>query len=356
MNNTVKIIAECGVNHNGDISLAKEMIDVAVESGADFVKFQTYKTENLVKKQCPMAEYQVTNLQENKSQYEMLKQYELSESNFLELFEYSQKKGIKFLSTPFDIESLLLLIRLGLKTIKISSGDLTNAPLLLEAAKSELEIILSTGMACLEEIDAAMAVLYWGYHNGQNEPESFQEILKFPPFEFSKLLYRKVSLLHCLSDYPARVEYVNLKAIKTLSDRYQLRTGYSDHTLGYHITCAAVALGAGVIEKHFTLNRNLPGPDHKASLIPSELTTMVKSIRDIENAMGDGIKKPQGNEIATALLVRKGLYVKNNIAKDQIITANDVACLRPVTSHSPTLFWDCINKKAEKDYSVGDPL
>ena len=356
MMNKVKIIAECGVNHNGDITLAKEMIDVACESGADFVKFQTYKTDNLVKKECPMAQYQITNLQENKSQYEMLKQYELSEDKFRALYEYCQKKEIQFLSTPFDRESLVFLIRLGLKTIKISSGDLTNAPLLLDAARKDVKVILSTGMAFFEEIDDALAVLYWGYHNPKNEPKSFRDILKFRPKDFSKDLFEKVFLLHCLSDYPAHVEHVNLKAMKALEDRYFLQTGYSDHTLGTHISCAAVALGACIIEKQFTLDRALPGPDHKASLTPVELKSMVKSIRDIEQAMGDGIKKPRGNEKETALLVRKGLYTKKCIAKDQVITDDDITCLRPASNHSPIFYWDYINRKAEKDYNIGDPI
>jgi N-acetylneuraminate synthase len=355
LKNKVTIIAECGVNHNGDLGLAKEMIHVAYEANADYVKFQTYKTENLIKKDCPMAQYQIDNLEEQKSQFDMLKKYELSEDNFCELYEYSQNLGIKFLSTPFDIDSLEFLYGLGLKTIKISSGDLTNAPLLLKASKKDLSLILSTGMATLEEIDAALSVVYWGYYS-KKEPTSYQEILDFSNEGFSKDLYEKVHLLHCLSDYPAPVEKLNLQAIKVLKDRYAIPIGYSDHTLGTHIPSAAVALGACVIEKHFTLDRALPGPDHKASLVPEELISMVQQIRDIELAIGDGIKSPTENEKETSKLVRKGLYAKNFIASGQNINDDDIICLRPETRSSPVLFWDFVNQKASKDFNPGDPL
>lgn len=355
LHNKVTVIAECGVNHNGDLKLAKEMIHAAYEANADYVKFQTYKTENLIKKDCPMAQYQIDNLEEQKSQFDMLKQYELSEDNFCELYEYSQKVGIKFLSTPFDMGSLEFLYRLGLKTIKISSGDLTNAPLLLEASKKDLSLILSTGMATLAEIDVALSVVYWGYYS-KREPTSYQEILDFSPQRFSNYLSEKIHLLHCLSDYPAPMENLNLQAIKVLKDRYAIPIGYSDHTLGTHVPAAAVALGACVIEKHFTLDRALPGPDHKASLIPEELIRMVQQIRDIELAIGEGIKRPTENEKETAKLVRKGLYAKKFIASGQNITANDIICLRPETRSSPVLFWNFVNQKASKDFNPGDPL
>lgn len=352
----VKVIAECGVNHNGDPSLAKEMIDVAYEAGADFVKFQTYQTDQLLKKECPMAQYQIENLGENKSQYEMLKQYELSEAQFHALYEYSQKKGIAFLSTPFDLFSLELLIQLGMKTIKISSGDLTNAPLLMMAAQKGLNIILSTGMASIEEIDAALAVLHWGYQYADRMPTSLRELLNEAPKNFSHTLYDRVCLLHCLSDYPAPAEHVNLRAIQTLSKRYSLEVGFSDHTLGDHIACAAIALGAGVVEKHFTLNPNFPGPDHKASLAPKDLIKFIQNVRDVERALGDGVKQARGKEVETAQLVRKGLYAKNFIAKHQVIREEDLLCLRPAARYTPLFYWDHINKPAEQEYQPGEPL
>lgn len=354
--NNVIIIAECGVNHNGDVLLAKEMIDVAYEAGADFVKFQTYKVDALITKECPMATYQIENLNETKSQYQMLKAYELKEEEFHELFEYAQKRNIKFLSTPFDLESLNFLISLGLDTVKISSGDLTNALLLFESARNQLKLILSTGMSSLEEVRQSLALVHWAYFN-KSDKQLHEEALKKYACKISyEDLFEKVSLLHCLSDYPAPVEHINLKAMKTMEAEFALNIGYSDHSLGTHIAVAAVAMGAKIIEKHFTLDRNLPGPDHKASLLPTELKQLVKEIRDTEKAMGDGLKVPRGNEFEVAQIVRKSLYAKKKISTGEIITKEDIICLRPMHRNSPMQYWDFLNEKSKQDYNPGDPL
>lgn len=354
--NKVTIIAECGVNHNGSLALAKEMIDVAFESEADYVKFQTFKVDSLVKKESPMASYQIKNLKESKSQYEMLKEYELQEKDFIELYEYSKKRGIKFLSTPFDFESLHFLISLGLDIIKISSGDLTNAPLLFTAAKNQMKLILSTGMANLEEVKTALSVLQWGYKRAGERPISLNQISEYSKSLPYTELYEKVVLLHCLSDYPAASEFINLSAMATLEKCFSLKVGYSDHSLGTHISVAAVAMGASVIEKHFTLDRNLPGPDHQASLTPDDLKNMVREIRDVELAIGDGIKEPRGSEKETSMIVRKSLYAKDFIQKGKKIRDEDVVCMRPSSSNSPTEYWDIIGSIAKKDYMPGDSL
>lgn len=353
----VTIIAECGVNHNGDINRAKAMIDAACEGGADYVKFQTFKVDALVKKDAPLAIYQKTNLKAEKSQYEMLKNYELSENDFECLYEYTINKNVaKFLSTPFDLPSLLFLKSLGLNTIKISSGDLTNGPLLLEAAKLGLSVILSSGMSTLEEIKIALSILKWGYERGSLEPSNLREIMDYAAEKDFRSISEKVSLLHCVSEYPAPSQLINLRAMTTLENEFSIPIGYSDHSLGTHIPVAAVALGAKIIEKHFTLDRDLPGPDHKASLTSNELKEMVYEIREVENALGDGIKIPRGNEKDTAKIVRKGIYAKALIKQGDLLTEDKIECLRPETQTSAVHFWDIKGSSASKDYQPGDPL
>ncbi len=353
----VIIIAECGVNHNGDIELAKEMIDVACEVGADYVKFQTFKVDALVKKDAPMAVYQKNNLKAEKSQYEMLKSYELKESDFKDLYEYAlQKDGAKFLSTPFDLDSLHFLKSLGLNMIKISSGDLTNGPLLLETAKADLSVILSSGMSTLDEVRIALSILKWGYEKGREDPLSLRDLLDYSSDQNFGSIAEKVSLLHCLSEYPAPSQLINLRAMTTLENEFSIPVGYSDHSLGTHIPVAATAMGAKIIEKHFTLDRNLPGPDHKASLTPTELKRMVWEVREIESALGDGLKVPQGNERDTARVVRKSMYAKGLIKQGDILTEDKIDCLRPENKTSPIHFWDIKGSSASKDYQPGDPL
>ncbi|MDI6917988.1 MAG: N-acetylneuraminate synthase, partial [Thermoplasmatales archaeon] len=283
------IIAEAGVNHNGEMNLAKKLIDTAKNAKADAVKFQTFKTGKILIKEAPKAEYQKETTGEG-TQYEMIKKLELSEKDFKELAGYAKQRGIMFLSTPFDEESADLLEKLNVPAFKIGSGDLTNLPLLEYIAKKDKTIIISTGMATLDEVrDAVNAIK----NAGNNQ----------------------IILLHCTSNYPAKIGDCNLRAMHTLEKEFNVPVGYSDHTLGITVSVAAVAMGASVIEKHFTLDKNLPGPDHRASLEPDELKEMVKKIRNVEKALGTGEKKPAESEMETQKVARKSIVAKVNIQK-----------------------------------------
>ena len=293
MSNKTYIIAEAGVNHNGQAELAFKLVDLASAAGADAIKFQTFKTESLVTKSAKKAEYQTQTTDNEESQYQMLKQLELSDELHHQLFEYAKGAGVDFISTPYDMESLDFLVDdLKLETIKLSSGDLTNAPLLYEVGKKHCKVILSTGMGTMDEISAALGMLLIGHLD--------QEI-KEPLFEYAKQTYRDhanhqylknyVSVLHCTSEYPASYEDINLQAMDTIRDEFGLTTGLSDHSEGVIIPVAAVARGATIIEKHITLDKTFAGPDHQASLSPEELHNMVTSIRHIESALGDGNKQ-----------------------------------------------------------------
>lgn len=309
--NKVFIIAEAGVNHNGDLKLAKKLIDIAVDAGADAVKFQTFKAENLVTKSALKAKYQQKNTSTNKLQFTMLKKLELSINDFKNLFAYCEKKNIIFISTPFAEESADMLDNLGMTIFKIPSGEITNKFLIQHIAAKNKKIILSTGMASLNEIDKAVNWIY--------------EVNSKP----------RLTLLHCTSNYPAAIEDVNLLAIKTMKKVFGLPIGYSDHTLGMEISIAAVTLGATVIEKHFTLDKNLKGPDHKMSLEPPELKAMIKAIRNVEKAMGDGVKKPALSEKNVKEIVRKSLVAKRDIKAGEVIKLNDLNIKRPGTGISP---------------------
>ena len=291
----VFIIAEAGVNHNGDVNLAKKLIDAAVEVGSDAVKFQTFKAEQVISKFAEMAEYQKKNLGKEESQLEMVKKLELKYEDFRYLKSYCHDKGIMFLSSPFDIDSVRFLKDLGLTIFKIPSGEITNYPLLREIGSYRKEVILSTGMASLGEIESALDVLI---ENGTER--------------------KNITVLHCNTEYPTPFEDVNLKAMLTIKEAFKVKVGYSDHTLGIEVPIAAAALGATVIEKHFTLEKSLPGPDHKASLEPHELKSMVKAIRNIERALGNGIKKPSKSEIKNINIARKSIVTKINIKKGRI--------------------------------------
>ncbi len=328
------IIAEAGVNHNGDINLAKELIDVAVEAGADAVKFQTFKAENVISVNAPKADYQKKTTAKDESQLEMVKKLELSFEDFKELKEYCERKGIMFLSTPFDIESARFLKDLGLEIFKIPSGEITNYPLLKEIGSYKKKVILSTGMADLGEIEDALNVLI---DNGTKRED--------------------ITVLHCNTEYPTPFEDVNLKAILTIKEALKVNVGYSDHTLGIEIPIAAVAMGAKVIEKHFTLDKNLPGPDHKASLEPDELKAMVRAIRNIEKAMGNGIKKPSKSEIKNIHIVRKYIVAKRDIKKGEIFTEENLTTKRiGKEGLSPMLWNKILGKKASKDISQDKPI
>lgn len=318
----VFIIAEAGVNHNGSLDLAKKLVDKALEAGVDCIKFQTFKSENLVSMSAQMAEYQKENLGKDESQYKMLKELEISFEEFKELKKYCEEKNIMFLSTPFDLESCDFLNDLDMKIFKIPSGEITNLPYLRKINSFGKKVILSTGMANLNEIQDALNVLK----------------------------DCDVSLLHCTTEYPCPYDNVNLNAIDTLRKEFKLEVGYSDHTQGIEVPIAAVAKGATIIEKHFTLDRNMEGPDHKASLEPNELKQMVTSIRNIEKAFGNGTKEPQECEKKNIEIARKSIVAKINIKKGEIFTENNLTTKRPGSGISP-MKWDCIiGKTATKDY------
>ena len=326
------IIAEAGVNHNGNMELAKKLIDVAVEAGADAVKFQTWKTELCITKDAKKADYQIENTKNSEeTQFEMVKKLELSFDDFYELADYCKKKSIIFLSTPFDIPSIELLHDIGVSIFKIPSGEITNLPYLEKIASYNKGIILSTGMSTLSDIEKALEIIIRG--GTQKE---------------------KISILHANSEYPTPMEDVNLNAMITIGNCFKLPFGYSDHTKGIEVDIAAVAMGASVIEKHFTLNNNLEGPDHQASLEPDELKNMVKSIRNIELALGDGIKRVTKSEAANRLLGRKSIVAKRSIKKGEVFTNENLIIKRPGTGLSPMLWYKIIGQSASKDFEIDD--
>ena len=326
------IIAEAGVNHNGDIAKAKALIDKGAEAGVDYVKFQTFKAEKLVTKQAQRASYQDKNTQNNDSQYEMLKKLELSQALHQELMDYCNQKGVKFLSTGFDSESLVFLAQLGITIAKVPSGEITNLPYLRQVASLFPEVILSTGMATINEIKDAVKVLI---DNGVSKD--------------------KITILHCNTEYPTPMEDVNLKAMLHIQRELGLPIGYSDHTLGIEVPIAAVALGATVIEKHFTLDKTLPGPDHKASLEPNELKAMVSAIRNIEKAIGgSGLKEVSKSEEKNKPIVRKSIVASTDINKGNIFTPENLTVKRPGTGISPMQWDEVIGKEAKRDFEKDD--
>ena len=318
------IIAEIGVNHNGNIDTAKKMIEVAKECGADIVKFQTFNTDALTSKFAKMAEYQKKNMGEEKSQKDMLKSLALSYDDFRELADYCKEVGIMFLSTPFDIGSVHFLDSLQ-DIWKIPSGEITNYPYLVEIAKTKKKIILSTGMCAMDEVEASLKVLK---DNGAAD----------------------ITLLHCTTDYPAPLESVNLKAMLTLKEKFGCPVGYSDHTKGIEVSVAAVALGACVIEKHFTLDRNMPGPDHKASLEPDELKELVNAIRNVEKALGDGNKKPTESELQNRNVARKSIVALKPIKKGELLSEDNLTTKRPGNGISPMHWNEIIGTHSKRDY------
>lgn len=349
------IIAEAGVNHNGDEALALKLIDEAHRAGADIVKFQTFKSDKLVNASATQAEYQVRNTQKQESQLDMLRRLELSYASHEKLLAHANALGIEFLSTAFDSESLHFLVNeLGLKRLKVPSGELTNTPLLLEHAQTDCELILSTGMASLGEVEEALAVIAFGSICGKDTPPSREAFLKAYFSEAGQqALKNRLTLLHCTTEYPTPVEDVNLKAMDTLASSFGLPVGYSDHTAGIHVPIAAVARGAVLIEKHFTLDKQLPGPDHKASLEPGELRDMIKGIRDIEIALGGGIKAPKPSEIKNKAIARKSLVASATIKQGDLFTTDNLTVMRPGSGIEPKYFWQYLGKAAVKSYSLG---
>lgn len=327
------IIAEAGVNHNGDIEIAKKLIDVAADAGADLVKFQTFKADQLVTKDALKAEYQRESVNISETQYEMLKKLELSEAEHRELIKHSESKGIGIFSTAFDVESIDLLDSLGQELFKIPSGEITNFPYLQHIGKLGKRVILSTGMSFLEEIEAAIKVL-----------------------EKSGTSLKNLTLLHCTSAYPAPVVDVNLLSMQTMRERFSVEVGYSDHTLGIEVSLAAVAMGATVIEKHFTFDRNAIGPDHKASLEPAELRSMILGIRNIEEAIGDGIKKVMPSEMSNREIARKSVVARHQISIGQELNETNLTTKRPGTGISPMEWVNLMGKKAKKNYAVDEQI
>ncbi len=347
----VFFIAEAGVNHNGDMDLAHRLIDVAADAGANAVKFQSFRADALVSPSAEKAAYQKRSTDQSESQLEMIRKLELSEQDHLTLFDYCQIKQIQFLSTPFDLPSLeFLTSRLQLPTIKMASGEITNGPLLYATAATGADIILSTGMSTLVEIASALEVITDGYLASDVALEDRQGRSSFGH------LKNRVTLLHCTTEYPAPFVDTNLNAMKTMTNHFDLPTGFSDHTAGLSICLAAVALGACVIEKHMTLDCSLPGPDHAASLEPGQLKQLVSGIRNIELAMGDGEKVPRASELKNIAIARKSLVAIQPINKGELFTAKNLGSKRPGTGISPMEYWKFLNQPADKDYAINEAI
>ncbi len=323
------IIAEAGVNHNGSIDLAKKLIDLASNAGADAVKFQTFTADRLVSKKAPKAKYQMQTTDKAESQYEMIKRLELSREAHIHLIDHCRNKSIEFLSTPFDLKSIDLLSELGLQTFKIGSGEITNLPYLRKIGSLKKKIILSTGMSDLGEIEDALDIL-----------------------QSAGTPFNKITVLHCNSEYPTPKQDVNLRAMLTIQRAFPgIYVGYSDHTIGIEVPIAAVAMGATVVEKHFTLDRNMPGPDHKASLEPTELCAMIDGIRNIEMALGHGVKRPSSSEAANLAVARKSIVAARPIASGEIFTEENLAIKRPGTGISPMRWYEMLGKKSNRPYA-----
>jgi N,N'-diacetyllegionaminate synthase len=329
----VIIIAEAGVNHNGDINLAKKLIDVAVEAGVDYVKFQTFKSESLVSKSAKKADYQIENTQDStENQLQMLKKLELSHEQHIELMAYCRQKEISFFSTAFDLDSLVYLKELGLTMVKIPSGEITNLPYLRKAAELFSKVIISTGMSTLEDIEKALNV-----------------------FLTAGIKREAIYILHCNTEYPTPMKDVNLLAMLSIKNKFNVEIGYSDHTLGIEVPTAAVALGAKMIEKHFTLDRSLPGPDQLASLEPLELKAMVASIRSIELAIsGNGMKEPSSSELKNKEIARKSIVAKTVINKGDIFSESNITTKRPGNGISPMHWDEVIGQVAQADFNADD--
>lgn len=327
------IIAEAGVNHNGSLDTARAMIDAATEAGADAVKFQTFKADRIASSWAPKAAYQKRTSSPQETQAQMLKRLELAPQDFEDLFGHCQTRKVAFLSSVFDRESVDVLARIGLSTWKIPSGEITNLPLLRQVGARREKVILSTGMSCLGEIEAALGILTAAGTSRQN-----------------------IVVLHCHTEYPTPYADTNLLAMCAIRDAFKIAVGYSDHTCGWEIPVAAVALGAHVIEKHFTLDRNMPGPDHHASLEPHELQAMVQAIRHVEQALGDGIKQPTETELKNRTIVRKSIVAAQSIRRGEFFTEENVTTKRPGTGLSPMMWDSVIGKTADKNFGQDEVI
>jgi N,N'-diacetyllegionaminate synthase len=333
MTNQTFIIAEAGVNHNGSLDVAKKLVDVAVDAGADAVKFQTFKADKLLSKSAQKAAYQKQTTTADESQYEMIKKLELDENAHREIISYCKEKQIMFLSTPFDHDSIKMLDDFGMSIFKIPSGEITNLPYLRHIGRLGKEVILSTGMANLGEIEDGLDVLM---HEGVPK--------------------EKITVLHATTEYPCPIEEVNLRAMQAIGVAFGVKVGYSDHTQGIEIPIAAVAMGACVIEKHFTLDRTMEGPDHKASLEPKELKAMVLAIRHVTQALGDGIKKPSHSEAKNIPISRKSIVAARQIKAGEVFSAENLTVKRPGTGANPMRWDEIIGQVAQCDYLLDDQI
>ncbi|WP_125257785.1 N-acetylneuraminate synthase [Brevundimonas fluminis] len=356
MSEPVFVIAEAGVNHNGSLDLARRLVGAAADAGADVVKFQSFKAELLVTRRAEKAAYQVTNTGEAGDQLAMLKGLELSLDDTRALVDHCRDCGIRFMSTAFDMPSLRFLAGLDMPAVKIPSGDLTYGPMLLAAARLGRPLIVSTGMATLAEVDEALSVIAFGLTRDGDPPDrTALEAARFSA-EGQAALERAVTLLHCTTQYPAPPKAVNLRAMDAMAQAFGLRVGYSDHTSGTAVSVAAVARGATVIEKHFTLDRTLPGPDHAASLEPAELATMIADVRTVEAALGSPRKGPDPVEVPNRRIARRSLVAARPIAAGVTISADDLTAKRPADGLSPMRAWEVIGRVAARDYGPDDPV
>ena len=349
------IIAEAGVNHNGRIAMALDLVDAAADAGADFVKFQTFRANKLASAGAPKAGYQKKTTGSKQSQLDMLRALELSPGDHKKLIARCNKRKIKFLSTPFDGDSLDFLVKdLGLPVIKLPSGELTNPLLVLKAAQSRAKVILSTGMATLPEIEMALGVMAFGYLTPKAIPS--RAAFKSAYANGASALRKHVTLLHCTTEYPAPFEDVNLRAMATMAEAFGLPVGYSDHTPGVAVSIGAVARGAVMIEKHMTLDRTLPGPDHRASIEPTEFATMVQAIREVEQSLGDTRKICRPSEIPNRAVARKSLVAARKIAKGEVFTQANLTAKRPGDGRSVYDYWNLLGKRAARSYNENEPL
>lgn len=356
MSDQTLVIAEAGVNHNGSVELAHALVDAAAGAGADAVKFQTFRAERLAVKSAPKAEYQKRETGAGQSQLEMLKALELSPAAHAELKSHCEARHIEFMSSPFDEESLALLVRLGVRRLKLGSGELTNAPLLLAAARSGLPVIISTGMSTLDEVAAALGVLAFGMSGTPAAPGAVAFRHAWEDEANRSVARARTTVLHCTTEYPAPNDQANVRAMLTMRDTFGVAVGFSDHTVDDEAALAAVALGAVAIEKHFTLNRTMSGPDHKASLEPNQLTQLVARIRRVEAALGSGRKSPAAAELGNTPIARKSLVAAKPIAKGERITPDHLAVKRPGTGRSPFDYWDVVGQPADRDYAEDEPI
>jgi N,N'-diacetyllegionaminate synthase len=325
------VIAEAGVNHNGDIALAKRLLDAAVEAGANAVKFQSFHAESIASSEAPKAAYQVATTGASETQREMLQRLELTHAAHEELSRHASERGIIFCSTPFDIASVDLLEALDVPFFKVASGELTHVPLLRRIARTGRPVVVSTGMSELQEVESALGTL-------------------------RAAGARDIALLHCLSEYPAPSAEANLRAMATMRERFGTPVGYSDHTLGVEVAVASVALGASILEKHLTLDRSMPGPDHRASLEPGEFSELVRQVRSVESALGDGVKRPGKSEMANRAIARRGVFAAVAIPKGTVLTADMLACKRPDDGIPASQFDSVVGRRVRLDLRAGEKL